>query len=112
VQDGQSPKEILTERDFPTLEPIRRRWEAENSAWRAYLDSLKPEDLQHSVQYHRTDGQPQENVCWQILLHLVNHGTQHRSEAAALLTQYGHSPGDLDMIRYFRSVGRGKVLGG
>jgi uncharacterized damage-inducible protein DinB len=37
---------------------------------------------------------------WQMLAHVVNHGTQHRSEAAAILTQAGRSPGDLDMIDY------------
>lgn len=37
---------------------------------------------------------------WQMLAHVVNHGTQHRSEAAAILTQAGRSPGDLDMIDF------------
>jgi uncharacterized damage-inducible protein DinB len=35
-----------------------------------------------------------------MLVHVVNHGTQHRSEAAALLTAAGRSPGELDLINY------------
>ncbi len=41
---------------------------------------------------------------WQMLTHLVNHGTQHRSEAALLLTQAGRSPGELDLIVYLEDV--------
>jgi uncharacterized damage-inducible protein DinB len=33
-------------------------------------------------------------------IHLLNHGTQHRSEAAVLLTAADRSPGDLDLIDY------------
>ena len=51
-----------------------------------------------------TDGHVQyvhEGVAvWQMLVHVVNHGTQHRAEAAALLTGEGRSPGELDLINY------------
>ena len=45
-----------------------------------------------------------DNLVWQILLHVVNHGTQFRSEAGVALTRFGRSPGDTDLSVYLRQL--------
>jgi uncharacterized damage-inducible protein DinB len=81
---------------------LRERWEQEMAATRAYVAQLDDNRLQDRIRYTNTKGVPFETPLWQILLHVVNHGTQFRSEAAVLLTQYDVSPGDLDLIAFVR----------
>ena len=69
---------------------------------RSYVASLSDEQINGTMVYKSTNGAPYEEPLWQLLLHVVNHGTQHRSEAAALLTDLGHSPGNIDLIVYIR----------
>jgi len=88
------------EREFedeplPSLAALSEAWTAEFAAFDAFLDAMTDRLLALANDGVRVDS---------MLAHVANHGTQHRSEAAVLLTAAGRSPGDLDMIDYAHSV--------
>ena len=76
---------------LPSVAELTDAWAAEWEALDAYLTSLGDDDLH---------GPFDDLVLWQTMAHVVNHGTQHRSEAAVILTIMGRSPGDLDLIDF------------
>jgi uncharacterized damage-inducible protein DinB len=80
---------------LPTPAGLIAAWRLEQSAWDRWIPSLDDTALL-SVE--------EEIPMWQLLAHVVNHGTQHRSEAAVLLTSAGRSPGDLDMVDYSEAL--------
>lgn len=94
-QSIESASDLL-ETDFPTLALLKTRFQEEETSMRAYLAKLQDEDMESHLRYTIDTGIQRDRILWHCLLHVVNHGTQHRSEAAALLTDYGQSPGDLD----------------
>ena len=92
--------EKMKEDSFPTLEVLEQRCNEEERAMRDYLARLTDDDLTGWVRYTLDNGQKRERVLWHCLLHVVNHGTHHRSQAAAILKEYGHSPGGLDFTAF------------
>lgn len=84
---------------------IRARWDEIERTTRAYVTDLSSEDPDRIVTYVSSSGKTWSYPLWQQLLHQVNHGTQHRSEVAALLTRYGRSPGELDLLVFIDARG-------
>src|SRR3954462_10361727 len=84
---------------FPTLSALQDRWATEQREMCSYIDTLTEETLNGTIRYV-IPGAVRERVVWHILLDALLHATQHRSEAAALLTLYGQSPGDYDLTLF------------
>lgn len=90
--------------DFPDVAAIRTEWEEVERRTEAFLSGLGDADATRAYVHTLPNGYEWRMLLWQMMLHVANHGTQHRSEVAALLTGFGHSPGDLDLLAY---LGRG-----
>ena len=97
---GTSPTNRLKPEDFPTLDSLRTRWRAEEKELMEFVEAVTDERLNSPFDYKNTSGKPFTQILWQVMVHVVNHGSQHRAEAAAILTDLGHSPGDIDLISF------------
>jgi uncharacterized damage-inducible protein DinB len=85
----------LTVAELPTVPAVERACAEVATARRAYLDTL--DDVAVGAMIRWADGaETRELVRWEALVQCANHGTQHRSEIAAMLTDCDRSPGDLD----------------
>lgn len=93
----------------PPVEPTAaivtfQAFQSEESAqMRSFLDGLNDEDLRATLTRKYSNGPDRRFIRWQVLVHILYHSAQHRSEMAELLTRYGQSPGDTDFILYMQS---------
>ena len=91
---------VIEEKNFPSAASLKKRWEDERTAWVAYVERLTDEEL-NAVWWSQGES---KRTRWQTIMHVVNDLTHHRSEAAAMLTGYGQSPGELDFDQYIVDV--------
>lgn len=77
---------------FPGFELLRPRVKASSEALEAVADT----DTERMIARVRGDGRRYEVALSVTLLQAINHATEHRAQIAALLTQLGIEPPDID----------------
>lgn len=88
--------EPLNPADFPDRESIRAHWDNVEHNMRDYLAKLRDDMLFEKP----LDGEDKDLILWQVLLHVVNHGTDHRAQLLRLLNDLGVQTTYQDYIFY------------
>jgi len=72
--------------DFPDLPAVRIRWERIEQEQREYLAQLRDDML---WQKPFAEGEDKDLITWQVLLQVLNHGTDHRAQILRQLHDFG-----------------------
>jgi uncharacterized damage-inducible protein DinB len=87
---------------FPDIPSLQAAWSKIERQTEAFVSGLSGADPERVYSMGLPDGRTWSMPLWGMMLHVANHGTQHRSEIAAMLTGFGHSPGDLDLLFFLQ----------
>ena len=81
-----------------TVADVQGRWFVLQAEVRAFLAGLDPADLDRHIV--RNPHPRDRGTLGAGITHVIMHAAQHTAEAAELLTQLGHSPGQLDYMEF------------
>lgn len=100
---GEKPQELHKPDRIPDVDAARKEWAELESEMREQLARLGPGAVNRTVEYQDLRGNDQSDVLWQMLQHVVNHGTYHRGQITTMLRQMGADPPrSMDLIAFYR----------
>jgi uncharacterized damage-inducible protein DinB len=101
--EGESPRSMPDPAGFPDVASIRHVWADQERKVRAVLERLGEQGVGKPLEYKTMTGQVQAQPFWQMLQHLVNHGSYHRGQITTMLRQLEQSPpASMDLIAFYR----------
>ena len=95
---GTIPSEPFPPADIDDRKVIRAHWDSIEQSMRDYLTQLRDDML-----FDKPIKEPEEDqvlIVWQVLLHVVNHGTDHRAQLLRQLNDLGVKTISQDYIFY------------
>jgi uncharacterized damage-inducible protein DinB len=99
---GRSPASIPDAKEYGTVEALRVRWTELEARLLAYVGRLSQAELDEVVEYKTLSFGLAQNPRWQIMQHVVNHGTYHRGQVTTMLRQLGAKSVGTDLILFYR----------
>jgi uncharacterized damage-inducible protein DinB len=84
--------------DFDDRSMLRAQWDTVEKNMRGYLAQLKDDMLFEKPIKNNEDDK--DLILWKVLIHVVNHGTDHRAQILRILHDMGLKTGPQDYIFY------------
>jgi len=94
---GVEVPEHFNPTDFDDRKFLREQWDNVEKNMRDYLAKLQ-DDMLFGKPF--PEGEDEEITLWQVLIHVVNHGTDHRAQLLRSLNDLGLKTGSQDYIFY------------
>ncbi len=100
VKGGELPPRTYPT-DYTTIAEVYAKYEAVEADILATIANLTPADLRRELAYDvRRHDTPRRNTVAQILVHVVNHGTDHRAQILPILHRLGVPTFEQDYMLY------------
>lgn len=100
---GSSPTEPIPFDRFADLAALSAGWRILETEIRTFVGGLADTAIAGAIDYRLMSGQPGRSLFWQMLQHVVNHGTYHRGQITTMLRQLGaQAPKSTDLIAFYR----------
>jgi uncharacterized damage-inducible protein DinB len=93
---GAALPEPLDPTAFTDRASLRAYWDRIEAEMRAYLADLRDDALFEKP----LEGEDEHLIVWQVLLHVVNHGTDHRAQILRMISDFGIKTVSQDYIFY------------
>lgn len=100
---GGQPAGFKSPDRIPDVAAARKEWAELEHEMRDVLRELGREGVQRTLEYKDMRGAARSDVFWQMMQHVVNHGSYHRGQVTTMLRQLGATPPkSMDLIVYYR----------
>ena len=99
----------ITEVETPSLEELAELWPQLLEGWRVWGAELNTDGWFRSILSRNSAGVESRLPFWQIVLHVVNHGSYHRGQVISMLRQAAAPVISTDLIAYYRALASGSV---